>query len=202
MNDCFALLHQARRPWLEPEALKQQFIALSTEVHPDRVHNAGPAEREEAQRRYTELNAAYQRLREPKERLQHLLELELGSKPSPVQAVPADLMDLFMEAARLCRETDEFLAETARVTSPLLRVQRFARAQAWTEKLMGLQKRINGGYKTLLDELKRLDAAWCAPANAPVRQALLQQCDELCRRFSFFSRWGAQVQERIVQLSF
>ncbi len=201
MNDCFAILGAARRPWLEPEALKQKFIALSAEVHPDRVHNASETERQAAQQRYTELNAAYHRLREPKERLRHLLELELGARPEPVQDVPADLMDLFMQAARLCRETDEFLVENSRVTSPLLRVEMFERAQWWTDKLMKLQQQINRSSETLGNALKRFDATWCAQANPAARHELVKQCEDLCRRFSFFSRWSAQIQERIVQLS-
>ena len=79
MTDFFALLDEPRRPWLESELLKQKFLALSATVHPDRVHNLGDAERAAAQERYTELNAAYNCLREPKDRLHHLLQLELGA---------------------------------------------------------------------------------------------------------------------------
>src|SRR5215472_9636832 len=76
MVDYFALLDEPRRPWLDAEPLKEKFLALSATVHPDRVHNLSETERAAAQERYTELNAAYQCLREPKERLHHLLELE------------------------------------------------------------------------------------------------------------------------------
>ena len=58
MTDYFALLNEPRRPWLDPEPLKDKFLALSATVHPDRVHNLGAAERAAAQERYTELNAA------------------------------------------------------------------------------------------------------------------------------------------------
>ena len=81
MIDYFTLLNEPRRPWLDAELLKQKFLALSATVHPDRVHNLGEAERAAAQERYTELNTAYNCLREPKERLQHLLQLELGALP-------------------------------------------------------------------------------------------------------------------------
>jgi hypothetical protein len=40
MNDCFALLNEPRRPWLDSEALKQRFVSLSAELHPDRTHSA------------------------------------------------------------------------------------------------------------------------------------------------------------------
>ncbi len=82
MTDYFALLDEPRRPWLEPDSLKARFLALSAQVHPDRLHNAPEAQKQAANEQYAELNSAYRCLREPKERLQHLLELELRSKPA------------------------------------------------------------------------------------------------------------------------
>ncbi len=201
MTDAFALLDEPRRVWLDPEALKQKFLTRAAEFHPDRAHQASEAERATAQQQYTELNAAYQRLRDPKERLQHFLELELGTRPASVQAVPAELMELFLEAARVCREAGAVAAGHARITSPLLKVQAFEQAQNWVERLRTLQRRIQAGYEDLLDQVKQLDEAWCAGTGAPERAALLARTDELARRLSFFSRWSAQVQEQMVRLS-
>src|SRR5688500_7123106 len=111
MTDYFALLKEPRHPWLDPDALKQKFLPLSAEVHPDRVHNAVGAERDTANRTYAELNAAYNVLREPRDRLIHLLELELGQKPRDIQKIPPGTMDLFVEVGQTCRDADAFLAE-------------------------------------------------------------------------------------------
>src|SRR6478736_641787 len=135
MNDCFALLNEPRRPWLDNEALKRKFISLSADLHPDRTHSAGESEKAAAQERYANLNAAYNRLREPRDRLLHFLELELGAKPKDVQRIPADLIPLFNELNQVCRQADAFLAEKALVTSPLLKVQMFDRSQECTEEL-------------------------------------------------------------------
>ena len=116
MTDCFALLDEPRRPWLDADALKVKFHARSAEVHPDRVHNAPETERVSAQERYTTLNAAFNTLREPKDRLQHLLELESGAKPGNIQSTPAELTNLFFEVGRLCRDVDFFLLEKAAPT--------------------------------------------------------------------------------------
>src|SRR6266496_3437326 len=116
MNDCFALLEEPRRPWLDLEALKAKFLGLASGVHPDHFHNASDAA--ELARRYAELNGAYQCLREPKDRLAHLLELERGCKPGGVERVPAEVMDLFMRVGELCRGTDAFQAERAGIHSP------------------------------------------------------------------------------------
>lgn len=203
MTDCFARLNEARRPWLEPEALRQKFLALSSQAHPDRVHNAGDAAKSAAQENYAELNVAYNRLREPKERLQHLLELETGAKPSQVQRIPDDLMDLSLGVAVICREADVLIAEKNRTTSPMLQVQFFERGEESAEKLRGLQRQLNAKLEFLTSELKRVDAEWEGSENRidAGRHSLLPRLEELWRLFSYFTRWSAQVQERLVQLS-
>ncbi len=198
MTDYFSLLAEPRRPWLDPESLKKKFLTLSAAVHPDRVHNSGEEEKSAAQRRYTELNQAYHQLRNPKERLQHLLELETGTKPQQVQQVPADLMEFFFQVAQLFKQTDSFLAEKAKTSSPLLQVQLFETAQDWTEKLNTLQQQLNAKQERLVAELKELDERW---VDVPDRTLMLGRLEELYRLFSYFARWQSQIQEKVVQLS-
>src|SRR5450432_1830636 len=143
MTDHFSVLNEPRRPWLEPEELKQKFLALSATVHPDRSHNLSEAEREQAQRICTELNGSYNCLRDPRNRLRHLLELERGSAPTDIQQVPQDLMNVLMEVGQLCRQADTFLAAKDQVSSPLLKVQMFERGHDWTQKLRHLQHSLN-----------------------------------------------------------
>jgi DnaJ-domain-containing protein 1 len=200
MTDYFVLLNEPRRPWLEPEPLKQKFLALSATVHPDRVHNLGEAERAAAQERYTELNAAYSCLREPKDRLHHLLELELGALPKDIQRIPSDLMDLSMEIGKACRDADAFLAEKAKVTSPLLQVTFFERSDDFADKLKNLRQRINSLTEHLTGELQQIDTTW--QSGSASQTPLLPRLEELYRLFSYFARWTAQIQERIVRLSF
>ena len=203
MTDYFALFNEQRRPWFDPDALKQKFLGLSAEVHPDRVHNATEQEKRAAQERYTLLNAAYNCLREPKERLLHLLELERGAKPQQVQNIPSDLMDLSLEVSRLCREADRVIAEKAKATSPLLKVQVFEKAQQCTEKLFGLQNELGARYNEFANELKDIDRHWQEGRSsvAATPSSLTDRLEELYRLFSFFTRWRAQIQERIVQLA-
>lgn len=200
MTDYFALLDEPRRPWLESEPLKQKFLALSAIVHPDRVHNLGESERAAAHERYTELNAAYNCLREPKERLRHLLELEFGALPKEIQRIPFDLMDLSLEIGQGCREADTFLAEKAKATSPLLQVKFFEGSQEFVEKLQALRARVNALNDKLTEELKQIDSAWQS-ASQP-RAALMPRLEELYRLLSYFARWIGQIQERYVRLSF
>lgn len=197
VTDHFALLNEPRRPWLEPDALKEKFLALSTEVHPDRVHQASEADKVAANRRYTELNSAYNCLREPRDRLRHLLELELGRKPSDLTNVPDDLMDLFFAVGKSLRDVDTFVAEKARASSPMLQVQLFERGQEWIEKLGEVRQTITSRREPLVCELKALSAAWEDNPAKPLERLL-----EIWRLLSFYERWLAQIQERVVQLSF
>ena len=200
MTDCFALFNEPRRPWLEAEALKQKFLALSATWHPDKVHSAGEAARSGAAKSFAELNAAYHCLAEPKSRVRHLLELELGAKPPDIQRIPAALADQFAEVAMACRGADNFLMDKNQVTSPLLQVQWFERGQAWVEKLTALQQMLNDLHRHLLNQLKALDEQWTRPA-ATARQELLAELEELYRRLGYFNRWNRQIQERVAQLS-
>ena len=205
MTDCFALLDEPRRPWLDPKTLKDKFLALSTDTHPDRFHSGNPAEREEASDRYSALNAAHRRLREPKDRLAHLLELELGRRPADVQAVPGDAMDLFFQVGQLGREVDQFIAGRAQVTSPLLKVQSFERGLALADRVTELQRTLEQKEEALQAALKPLNDAWISapPVGSPGRVARLPlgRVEDLYRAFSYLGRWRSQLQERFVLLS-
>ena len=200
MTDFFSLLNEPRRPWLEAAALKQKFLTLSATAHPDKIHAAGEAEKNAAAKSFADLNAGFNCLAEPKSRLLHLLELELGAKPKDIQQIPAALADLFAEVAMTCQSTDDFLAEKARATSPLLQVQLFERGQAWVEKLNALQQKLNALREQLMNRLKTLDEKWIS-ADGETRRKLLPALEELYRFFGYFNRWNNQIQERVVQLS-
>jgi DnaJ-domain-containing protein 1 len=59
MTDAFELLGEERRPWLDVEALKDRFQAMSGPLHPDRFHGAAEAEKAAAGERYSGLNSGY-----------------------------------------------------------------------------------------------------------------------------------------------
>jgi len=199
MNDCFALLNEPRRPWLDTESLKAKFFSLSAAFHPDKVHGGTQAEKSAAQQRYSELNAAYNRLRDPKERLLHLLELERGAKPKDTQRIAPSLAETFDQVNLICRAADALLAETRAITSPLLKVAMFDRAQDTTEKLFELQQKINLQRDAVLTEIQKIDSGWDEGSN---HEIALVRLEELHRLLSYFNRWSGQLQERVLQLAF
>ena len=202
MIDCFALLDEPRRPWLDPDRLKQKFLGLSAQHHPDRIHGAGSAEKAAAQKVYIDLNVAYQCLADPKSRLRHLLELELKAKPQEIQQIPEDLMEVFVAVGLLTRKIDAFLKEKSAMASPLLRIQLFERNQDCTDELTQLQRRITARHDQVLTEIQKVDADWVASEpGSPLRMTLLKRLEECYRLLSYFSRWTNQLQERLVQLA-
>ena len=192
MTDYFALLDEPRQPWLDEETLKVKFFALSTSVHPDRVHALTEVERKAAHDRYTQLNAAYHCLRESKERLRHLLELQVGRKPAAVQQVPAELVELFFEIGHATRAADEFLKRKASITSPLLLVDLFDEGQKISECLTGLRDNLTARQNELTNELQILNDDW---------QQRLERLELIQQTLSYLHRWTAQLKERIVQLT-
>ena len=206
MVDNFILLDEPRRPWVDPEPLKVKFHALSGAAHPDRVHNASEADKLAANQRYADLNLAFNTLKEPRDRLIHIIELEMGARPKDVQRIPPGTMDLFVEVGQTCRDADAFLAEKDKVTSPMLKVQMFEKGMEWTDKLNALQQTINQRRDELLVELKSLNAVWeSAPTIGSSERAAklpMERLEQIYRVFSYVARWTEQIQERVVQLSF
>src|SRR6185436_2197451 len=166
----------------DPESLKQKFLALSAQLHPDRVHNADHADKAAAQKRFTELNAAFNRLRDPKERLAHLLELELGGRPRQVQHIPNEMIAAFTDVNQACRDADALLAEKRRTTSPLLQVQLFERCQDCSERLVALAQKMTAEWESLVAEIEKIDAGW----NGTDRARSLERLEDVYRRLSFF----------------
>jgi len=204
MTDYFAFLNEPRRPWLDPDSLKGKFLELSAEIHPDRVHDAPEAEKQRAHTRYLELNAAYNCLKEPKSRLRHLLELE-GTSLHGIEQMPSGSMELVLETGQLCRAVDSFLAERARVTSPLLKVEMFEVAHGWTDKLNAAQRTLNERQEEIAAELRQMNHAWeAAPVDDSARASSLPlaRLDRVYRDVSYCWRCVSQIQERIAQLSF
>ena len=205
MADYFALLDEPRRPWLDPEELKAKFHALTATVHPDRVHRGAEPEKQAANQRYAELNAAYQCLSEPKARLHHLLELERGDRVEDVQKISTGTMDSFMEISDLCREADAFLAEKESVTSPLLKLQLFETGMVLADSLKLLMQRLNGRQEALIVEMRNLNMAWetAPPVGSSTRLHVLpcSRLEHIYRDLSYLKRWTQQLQERWVQLS-
>ena len=188
------MLGLERNPWLEPDALKRHFLERSAPLHPDRAHASTATDVTAASHAFADLNAAYLRLRDPRDRILHLLELETGSRPANTQAIPSAFFTLYSEVGQLCHGLDRFLAERSAAQSPMLRAELFGRSLDWTDQLQSMQGRLQPLRHAAEEELKSIGAAW--PLNRP-----LTRLAELAHTFACLQRWEAQINERLAQLA-
>src|SRR3954453_14389170 len=111
MTDFFALLHQPRNPWLDPHELKNAFHAKTLHSHPDAQPESGND--------FTQLNEAYQVLRDSKRRIQHLLELEGVSRERGTGGIPREVEELFPAVAALSQQADAVLQKVTAASNAL-----------------------------------------------------------------------------------
>ena len=205
LQDCFALLGEPRRPWIDPTPLKTRFLQLSSQTHPDRFHDAPEEERTKANDCYMELNAAYQTLREPKDRLLHLLELEVGTRPKDIQRIPPGTMDLFVEIGQACREVDALLVRKGAAASPLVKVQLIQSSREWIQKLGALQAAVNVKRDEFFLGLQKMNPTWesAEGQNPEVRRTTLplEPLEMSYRGLSYVARWTDQIQQRLSELA-
>lgn len=184
-TDHFAALDQPRRPWLEPEALKDVFHGLTAEHHPDRTGDAA---------RFTAVNAAYSVLRDPVARLRHLLELEEPAMLAAAPPLPEALTETFMRVATLRRSVDAFLKQQTATTTPLgqalLASTRFSLHRDVGLELAALEAAQDVG----LEALREADRQWLERTPA-----LLEQLTALQQELSYLAKWSAQLREALFQ---
>lgn len=205
MTDYFLLLVQPRHPWLDLDALKTQYLALSAAAHPDHCAEGLPEAKAAANRSLSELNSAHSCLRDLKPRLLHLIQLESGSPPKDIQRIPPGTMDLFMEVGQTCRDAGAFAAQLeAAASSPMLKVRLLHRTLEWTDRLNALREKVAAAGHSYDAELQALNLVWDAapPPGSPERPGRLplERLELIYRALSYSARWTAQIQERAGQL--
>ena len=192
MRDYFALLDQPRRPWLDPDELKQAFHQKTLQAHPDAHSHGGNSSA--AETAFAQINEAYQVLADSKRRLHHLLTLA-ETPPPKSAAVPRDIAELFPALAELTHAADALSRKRNASTSPLglsllkpelLEAERRLKAQLGA--LAALEREATS-------RLKAANKTWRseeATANAELQ--------ELYLRFSYLTRWMSELQEKQTQL--
>ena len=181
MTDYFALLDQPRAPWLDPAALKEAYHRKTLQTHPDSA-TAGH------ENDFAELNAAYQTLQEPKQRLHHLLAL-LGGAPASTTQIPAELQELFLQIGGLNQRVTQLLEKMRAASNPLSR-------SLLKAEVVNAQTDVG----VVRDKVKTLNDA----ASEQLQQINARQIGEMAalyQRFAYLGRWSEQLDEMAFQLS-
>ena len=174
--DCFALLGVPRRPWIDPDRLKERFHELSARHHPDvRATGSGEA--------FAELNAAYQILRDPVRRLRHLLELEGAGESVRTREIPPELIDLFMETGRLRADFNHLAAKHSEAASALAQALLASKKSALKASLHGLLSRLDRAQSAIVASLEAMDSY----SEGKISEAH--------QRLAFLSKWSRDLSE-------
>ena len=194
-EDFFTLLGESRRPWLDPERVKEKFHQLSRTEHPDQQTASSPGD-ESADAVFARLNQAQAALRDPKARLRHLLELEFPQvKLSGPAKVPVTLADLFAPIHGLLRAIDAVLAKKAAAPSALAKALLARDEFSLREKAETQLARLETLHLAAVAELQAFDVEWePRPPDAAAR------LHEFYQRFAYPARWTEQLRERLFQL--
>jgi DnaJ-domain-containing protein 1 len=188
MTDSFALLDEPRRPWLDPEALKEKIHKLSVVHHPDVARDDGS--------NFTALNAAYKTLHDPKTRVRHLLELEFPGALATHLEIPPDIARLFETMTRERQSVASFLEKKARLSTPLelaLIASEQVELMAVLERLRALLEQKQEG---ILVQLKFVDAVWEDDRERSGKTLL-----DIYQSVSYVGKWIDQIREDLLKMS-
>ena len=178
MTDYFALFDEARRPWLDPEKLKQKYFARSR-----------------ASRADAELNEGFRVLSDPKLRLHHLLVLE-GAELTAGRPVPPRVAELFWNTGTLLREVERWLLKNAEAGSALSRALLSSEKTKLQTELNKLEEGLNALYETELAQLRQVDAV-IDTASPNELLKLIERYDSI----SYLGRLQEQTKEKRFQMS-
>ena len=187
-SDYFAVLRQARRPWLDPDQLKREYQRLTFERHPDRTDDVDEGSD------FAETTEAYRVLINPKLRLQHLLSLE--APVSDHSEVPAEIADVFMNTASLVNELDRLLQRRETTTAALARSMLATEIKAIQQRAGAALHDLDKLHADALDKLQQLDQRWDND-----RAGTAPELGKLAQRFGYLDRWIEQLREKQFQLS-
>ena len=142
MIDHFALLDEARRPWLDAALLKEKYFALS--------RNAPPS---------AEVNEAFRVLSDPKLRLHHFLQLA-GADLAAGRPVPANAAELVWHTGTLLREIERWLLRDGAATSALARAVLQSERAKLKERLGKLDEKLRAAFE---EEMAQLEGSVSSP---------------------------------------
>jgi curved DNA-binding protein CbpA len=179
MRDLFAVLGEPRQPWLDLEKLEERYRQLSLTTHPDRL--PVPA----ADESFSGVSEAYRVLKDPKQRIQHLLQLE-GHTPEKENSVPQSLLPLFSQIGDFIARTTKLWqrrGESSNAISKSILHSEIVASQREVETLLHDAKEL---FRQAEDATRSLNDSWRAKPD---------ELAKIYSLFGFLTRWIAQLEE-------
>jgi curved DNA-binding protein CbpA len=183
MEDAFAVFGLSRRPLVDESALKETYLRLAADRHPD----ASGGDDEE----FHLVQEAYKTLRDPASRLRHLLELAFPTFRRDGGHVPhAELFLRAGSAVQAARTVWQRFENSSSVLARALLSPEIAEALRQIRAASGFVQQADDD---LARQLEELDSRW--PDISP------DELSALSSAFRFVSRWKSQLSEWEFQLS-
>ena len=183
MEDAFAVFGISRRPLIDEPALKETYLRLAADRHPD----ASGGDDEE----FHLVQEAYKTLRDPAARLRHLLELTFPTFRRDGGHVPhAELFLRAGNAVQAARMVWQRFENTSSALARALLSPEIAEALREIREASGF---VQEAEDELESQLEDLDTRW--PDVSP------DELSALATAFRFLSRWKSQLSEWEFQLS-
>lgn len=149
-SDYFTVMGLPRKLGLDPRVLEPVFHALSRRFHPDMYRMASGRERIIALENSAVLNQAYRTLRDPFERVEYLLRLELGREGAQASGNPPQ--ELFEEILEIQELLGDFKLADPEEREPL-RPALEAKRDALRGEQSALSDRLTGELTRAWDAL-------------------------------------------------
>jgi curved DNA-binding protein CbpA len=182
-GDAFVLFDFERRPLIDEGTLKERYLRLAANCHPDAPggHDGD----------FYFLQEAYKVLREPATRLRHLIELEFPDHvPGNGHAPHAELFLRAGSAVQVARGVSQRFEKANSALARALLSPEIAEA---LRQIREASEAVRKADDELADELRALDARW--PDVSP------EELAALASSFKFLARWQAQLSEWEFRLS-
>ncbi len=199
--DYFRYLGLPQRPLIDDTRLEETYLRLSQEYHPDRHPDLDAEQHAAILQRSALLNQAYACLKEPKQRVQYLVELLTQGERNQSRAIPAPVATLFREVQTALSEVDGYLREAERPKSALEQAA-FALGREERERHQAALTRchaaIHAQQEEALAQLAEIDALWERPGEES--EEAFHRLAALADTLSYLDRLEGQVHERRVQL--
>ena len=193
MTDYFALFGHPRSPWLDTEELKRAFHNKTLSEHPDAQWRA--PDRSDAEASFSELNEAYQVLRDPARRLKHLLGLEKISLPRS-DAIPDEIEALFPAVATLMERADALARRAGAATTALNRSLVKRDSVTALHAIDGMLQQVRELHEDATRALAETKQRWATDPKAE-----LPALHRLYLKFSYLARWITELEEKRARLA-
>jgi len=188
MVDCFAIFGLTRAASLNEEALRNAYTNASKAAHPDHGGSEDLA---------SKVNAAYETLRAPENRLKHLLELASPDEAKRWRTVPLDdeMMSLFSALGKALEISAKFIERKAGAQSAIAKALLANEEMQHRESLERMGFEIDQRTKEMEQQLPAFDAEIASEKYSSWAKIAAMQA-----KFSYLARWQTQVRERLLFL--